>query len=732
MGLDIGGAETHVVELSRALKKLGNEVVVASNGGVYEKELADCGIEHVKLPLHSKRPDAVIKSYFGLKKYIKESGGFDIVHGHARIPSFICGILSKKLNFRFTTSAHWVFKVTPLWRLMANWGEKTVAVSDDIKQYLIDNYNFYPDNIKVTINGIDVDKFSKNIDVCDIKEEFGLKDGAFRIIYVSRMDVDRSAVAFMLAKITPKLLKLRENLEVVIVGGGNDYDRLVKETDAINTEIGKKVIKVTGARTDINKFIAAGDVFVGVSRAALEAMSAGLPVIIAGNEGYIGTFDESKFKISYDTNFCCRSCPESDCDKLYADLEKLLCAPAETLEKMGEYNRETVIRHYSAERMAKDYLEVFRTMTPNCWYKSGEVIISGYYGFKNVGDDALLQKIIENIKALRPDTKITVLSRNPRETRRLYQIRSINRFNILGIAKEMRHAKLLISGGGSLLQDKTSARSFFYYSYIIKAAKKRGLKTMLYANGIGPIETEKNRKRAKEILESMDYISLREGSSADTVKELGAKVTPNITCDPAFFLESADEKWISRLIKRYDISPDKKYFAIALRDWQENDKRLDEKISDLCRRLGKEKLCPIFIAMQDSKDYDISKRICAISGKSSPIIVNATARELVGLLSHVEFVVGMRLHTLIFAAAAGIPMVGLSYDPKVDSVLEYIGMPYTVDVSDIDTDKLEKLCLYVLENKDALCAALKEQLEKIGALSQIDARRAVELLESKN
>ena len=141
MGLEIGGAETHVAELAIELARRGNEVHVASNGGVYEKEISQSGIKHHKLPLHNKRPENMLESYIGLKKLISQNK-FDIVHAHARIPAFICSKLHKKLKFRFITSAHWVFKTNFWLKRMTSWGERSVAVSNDIKKYLINNYGY--------------------------------------------------------------------------------------------------------------------------------------------------------------------------------------------------------------------------------------------------------------------------------------------------------------------------------------------------------------------------------------------------------------------------------------------------------------------------------------------------------------------------------------------------------------------------------------------------------------
>ena len=197
MELNIGGVETHIVELAKELAKEGLRVFVASNGGVYVKELAAAGVEHIWAPLHNKRPDNVLKSYRILKRAITEHK-VDVVHAHARIPGFICGRLHKKMRFPFVTTAHWVFRTSHGLKYITDWGQKTLAVSEDIKQYLIDNYQLLPQNISLTINGIDTDKFSPDIDTEDVRREFDLSGTKNRIVYCSRMDADRSAAAFML------------------------------------------------------------------------------------------------------------------------------------------------------------------------------------------------------------------------------------------------------------------------------------------------------------------------------------------------------------------------------------------------------------------------------------------------------------------------------------------------------------------------------------------------------
>lgn len=359
MGMDIGGAETHILELAKELKRRNNNVYVVSNGGKYVEELQQSGIEHIWAPLNNKKLHNMIKSYKILEKTIKDKK-IDIVHSHSRISSFICGLLEKKMKFPFVTSAHWTFKVTPLLKAMTNWGQYTIAVSDDIKDYLIKNYNVDSNKIIVTVNGIDTEKFSKNVDFSDIEKEFNLSKNSRRVVYISRMDESRALVARQLIRISEELDKEIENLEIVIVGGGDVFEELKKECEKINSELGKRLLIMTGARTDINKFAASGEIFIGVSRSAFEAMACEVPTIVAGNEGYLGIFDETKLDKGIETNFCCRGLEMPTEETLKRDVIELM--NNNNKENYGKYNREIIQKYYSIKRMVDDCEEAYRAV----------------------------------------------------------------------------------------------------------------------------------------------------------------------------------------------------------------------------------------------------------------------------------------------------------------------------------------------------------------------------------
>ena len=359
MSLDIGGAETHIVELALELNRRGYHVVVASNGGAYVSELTQAGIIHYKVPLHNKNPKNMITSYHLLKEIIKDEK-IDLVHAHARIPAFIVGKLCKKMRIPFVATAHWVFTTAFGLKYLTNWGDRTVAVSEDIKQYLIDNYRIPPENITVTINGIDTNRFSAQVDYSDIAKEFSLVDQAFRIVHISRIDRSREAVAFLLVKAMPEICQRIPEAELVIVGAGDMFEELRQEAKRINQQIGREAVKLAGARTDINKFVACASLFVGASRAALEAMAAGKAAVVAGNEGDMGLFGPDKKELAFANNFTCRGAKLPTQESMLDSICQFYNMPEDEKKRVAEYCQKTVYENYSVEKMTDDTETAYR------------------------------------------------------------------------------------------------------------------------------------------------------------------------------------------------------------------------------------------------------------------------------------------------------------------------------------------------------------------------------------
>ncbi len=743
MSMSFGGAETHVLELIRELQKRGHNVTLASAGGVYADVLKSIGVNCVTLPLESKNPSAVIKSYRGLEKLIREEH-FDIVHSHARIPSFIVGLLHEKIRekngqkFRFVTSAHLNFAVNPLWRLLSRWGERVIAVSDDIADYLVKEYGYPREHISTTINGIDTAKFSPDTDFTPVLEKFALEKSRRRIVYMSRLDSDRAEPAFRLLDIAPRLSQKYPDADIIIVGDGDQFAELSEIAGNINKFDGKKLVTMTGGVANTNEFCAAADVFIGVSRSALEAMSSGKAVIIAGGQGALGIFDETKIESAIETNFCCRGLEPESNERLFSDISELLDNP-EKRQKSGEFNRDFILKYYTADRMADDYLALYTELlaSPVKYSGKNDVMISGYYGFGNLGDESLLEIISQSAAREIDGIKIAALTRKPRRDSLRTGLKCISRINIPKMIREMSRTDVLISGGGSLLQDKTSKRSLLYYLGVINLAKFIGKKVYIYANGIGPIIHQSHKKKVAKALAKADVISVRDSGSKNELISLGADEKKiRVSADPAFLIANKTEK-------TEKIGRKESFFVISIRlmDFSNGDytaltprdeEILAENVTSCAQIAKKYGYLPIIIPMQESHDIHISQKLAenlSEIGVKSEIIIPKTAAELVNLLSDARLVIGMRLHTVIFASAAAVPVIGLSYDPKVESFMNELGQKYSIDLTEDDfSEKLIGFADEIIEKREQIAAELQQKSEELRRRAEQDVKILKSLL----
>ncbi len=358
MQLDIGGAETHVVDLACHLTELGYRVLVASNGGCYVERLTACGVPHYQVPLHDNKPALYWRSVWAMRRIVRDEQ-VDLIHAHARIPAFITAVMGRPKQVHFVTTAHYNFK--GLWYL-SRWGEKTIAVSEDIRDYLINYFRVSPERIVVIPNGVDTDWFSP--DRCSggrgaETAESGQPWPAARIAMVSRMDGHLSDVAVNLISACEQVYD-RWPLQLLIAGGGDNLDPVSARAAACNERLGKTVVSVLGARMDISRILTASDLVVGVSRVAMEAMSCAKPVILAGPQGFGGLLAPDRVAQFKEDNFTARGQNAAvTVPRLVDALEEFFAKPPEWRHSTGQFLRQLVISEYSSQRMAERVAEVY-------------------------------------------------------------------------------------------------------------------------------------------------------------------------------------------------------------------------------------------------------------------------------------------------------------------------------------------------------------------------------------
>ncbi|MCI8538343.1 MAG: polysaccharide pyruvyl transferase CsaB [Oscillospiraceae bacterium] len=724
MSLDTGGAETHVVELSKELRRMGYDIAIVSNGGVYVPELEEAGIRHYQVPMHRRSPLLMLKSLLLLRRVIAREKP-SLVHAHARIPAFLCGLLQRVMRFPFVTSCHGVYQVSGMLRRISSWGDRSIAVSEDIRDYLVQEYGVPRDNIQLTINGIDVSRFSPDTSPAPIRAELGLTGGPV-VVHVSRLDGVVDNVARLLIALAPRLSEEIPGIQLVITGGGVSFEELRTQAETVNARLGRRCLILTGPRTDVHQILSAGDLFVGVSRAALEAMASGLPTVMAGFQGFGGLFGQDLLDLAVSSNFCFRGCALPTEDGLTSAILQGLALPPEERQRLGSYGRQVVCEHYSVRRMTEDCLGVYRQV-----WRPVQVVMSGYYGFNNLGDEAILLSIQRRLSQVDPGISLTVLSNDPAQTAGRYGVNAVPRFHLLKVRKALKRCDLLLSGGGSLLQDRTSTRSLIYYLSIIQLARHYKKPVLLYANGIGPVAKPGNRERVRRVLDTVDVITLREENSKTELLSMGV-TNPHmiVTADPVFTIAGVPREQAMADLEGRGIPTDRPLMGISVRSTAGMAERLAGFARFFDQAADEYGCTPVFLVMQLPGDRVMSERVMSVMKTPAYLYESPYDPEaMMGVISYMECVLSTRLHTLIFSAKQRVPLLGFIYDPKVESYLETLGMPSGGRPEEFDPEQAMEALRGLMARRDEAKSGLDAAVARLEALAQENERQLIALLE---
>ncbi len=654
--LDSGGAETHILELSRALTRHSHEVVAASSGGKIAKQLVEEGIPHIEIPLHSKKPHHLFSSFLKLRALIKNEN-FDIIHVHSRISALLCKLaLGKRRSPCLVSTVHAHFRTSLVLRHLSFWGRSSIAVSEDLRDFLSSVYSVAYDNITVIPNAINTDVFSP-------KEKENHRH-PLKILFVSRLDTDCSLGASLLCRIAPKLAKRYPKIKIEIAGGGKAHKKISALANKTNYALGYECIRMLGHVTDMPKVLRSADIFVGVSRAALEAMSTGLPVVLCGNEGFVGLLDASNISLAASTNFCCRGSELPTSISLYESICTVLDMTPSDRRSLGEYLRAYVCRGHGLDTLATLTERFYKSSLDRAPAERGDIVLCGYYGFNNLGDDAMLSCAIEKLKEKHPDKRISVICHNPRHIEARLGVRAVKREDLRAVLCEIARADKLVLGGGSILQNSSSMRSLRFYCALIRYAAKRGVEVELLSNGLGPLKGKRAIKIAAKALNSCSRLSFRDASSAKMALSLGCdKERICIEDDLSSSLAPCSESRIESLVKKSGIC-DKAFVIVGIRGKTAREERkcIEREIS-YHKKAG---LLPVFATMHAREDKKISKRMAKRTGGT--VIEGLSPSELLSLVARAEFALGNRYHLLYLAKRTGVPIIPFGNDPKILSL----------------------------------------------------------------
>ena len=360
MALELGGAETHVISLARELKRRGLKVVVASAGGRLVPMLTEAGIPHVAVPMDSRSPVTLLRAYRSLRAIMSE-GQIGLVHAHARIPAWITSLAIGSRPLPFVTTYHGVYNAGFPWRYLTTFGQRTIAVSEDVRSHLVGPLQAPAEQIRVIPNGFDTNQFHPGVDIAPLLREFGVQANGSHIVNAGRLDDDLVDVPVALLKALPAVERRVPGVRLWILGDGKRGDEIRRLTEQTNMRMGRQAAVATGIRLDVPRFFNLADCVVAVARTALEGMACGRPVVIAGQGGYRGILTPELIPEFARANFTARAGGQAvDADLLAADVVRLL-GPEAAAERvrLGQAGRQYVVENLSIEAITGRILDVY-------------------------------------------------------------------------------------------------------------------------------------------------------------------------------------------------------------------------------------------------------------------------------------------------------------------------------------------------------------------------------------
>jgi lipopolysaccharide heptosyltransferase II len=291
--LEVGGVERGVIDLARAMKKRGEEMVVLSSGGPLVAELQKMGVTHYTLPVHRK-------SIFSLSLVpriaeIIEKEHIDIVHARSRVPAWLAWLAARRTNRPFVTTCHGYYSQHLLSQVMG-WGKRVIVISNVIGRHMIDDFSVSPEKIRLIHRGVDLAQFSTVSKTWDAPEK-----RSFRIINIGRLSPIKGQVEFL--KAVHEMRRHFPALEVWMVGSEHKskhkYSELIEKTiRQLNLE---SCVKLLGTRRDIPELLAQSDLLVlptlvpeAFGRVIIEAGAVGTPVIATALGGVLDIIESGK------------------------------------------------------------------------------------------------------------------------------------------------------------------------------------------------------------------------------------------------------------------------------------------------------------------------------------------------------------------------------------------------------------------------------------------------------
>lgn len=726
-GGDTGGAKTHVHSLLQNLSRGMDITLVCFRDGPFAREAAELGIETRVCS------GGFFSALREVRRMIAEEG-FELVHTHGSRANLAGAILRSTCGRPVVSTIHSDYRLDYMGRPLAaaTYGvlnvlalrriKYHVGVSDAMRDLLISR-RFPRETTFAIYNGLDFSREPKRHDRAAFCARVGanVAPGDIVVGAAARLDPVKD-----LATLVRGFAAAREGhpeLKLIIAGEGPERPAL----EALAEELGVRgAVTLAGWLDDMEEFYSALDIntLSSLSETFPYALTEGaayrLPTVASAVGGIPRLIEDGKTGFLF---------APGDWEKLGARLAQLASDPG-LRERLGAAVHERAAREFSVEATCREQRAVYEEILEREARGRSGVVICGAYGMGNSGDEAILDAIVAEMRAIDPLMPLTVMTRDPAGASARLGLTAVHTFNFPRFLAVMRRRALYINGGGSLIQDVTSRRSLWYYLFTLRAAKRLGCKVMMYGCGIGPVKRPGGVERTRRVLNScVDAITLREPDSIEELARFGVtKPEIILASDPALTLPSAPAEEVDAALEAAGAAPGGKYICFALRLWPGFGEKAGVFAAAARHAHEAYGLTPVFLPINHLDDGQAAALVAEKLGDTPHVLLPGpmSSALVIGLMSRMQVVVSMRLHGLIFAAGQGVPLIGVSYDPKVTAFLR------CVDAGCVPLDGLEEgeLCRLIdgAAARSGDAAALEENVRKLRAIEHRSMETAARLL----
>lgn len=361
----LGGAETHIITLSNALKKMGHNVWIIAPSGPATRWIDKHFLNHIDVPLD--KMDNQLESIIMISKIIKQNE-IDIIHTHpfnSQLVSSLCGYLT---NIPVVTTVHGAYKTLVTENCVHDLVDKIICVSDETRDYYED-IGVMESELVVIPNAVSVEILNDT--------HYFFYNNIVRISYISRLDDDKiPSIKLFIESIS--MLSRIFDIRVDIIGDGGEFAHILDLVNSVNRTLNKEVIRMIGGTTETSNYIKDSDIVIGVGRVILEAISLFRFAICLGNKNYVGVVTKDKLMRISKVNFTDRnSSLEFNPQLLTKDISFLVNSIDKALSDLKE-TQKVILNQFSDSLIALKheacYYEVLENYIPrNCLSKHWDI-----------------------------------------------------------------------------------------------------------------------------------------------------------------------------------------------------------------------------------------------------------------------------------------------------------------------------------------------------------------------